>query len=389
MNKSNSRWRIQSEIHEDIVRGWQPESRQANCPGRRRSRLSQTVQNSAEPRISGLFVAEPVTPPQASICIACSGFPETSASGLFDTRFGIPGDREARRCQQCGLEQLSPIPTAACLKELYERYYNFGGEHDTLYTRLRGWFFSSLLHRLWAALDGDISFYTHKGSGRLLDIGCNEGRGLTIYARNGYTVEGLELNEMAAAVARRKGFAVHTATLERFGPDTLFDVAVLSNVLEHSLDPAQMLRDVRRILKPGGKVWISCPNSRSWLRSFFEKYWINWHVPFHIVHFSPSTLETTLTRGGFTNAQIRQITPSLWVASSVIARMFARRGQPTRQLRNPFLVFALMLIARLVCFPLLMLGNLLGRGDCLIAISTAAAEQPVAIDHPAKASPRL
>ena len=351
------------------------------------------MQPATEPlTVSSLSCESPGDAPRdfpASACIACSEVLGTSADGLFDTRFGIPGDCEARRCHKCGLEQLSPIPTTARLKDLYEHYYNFGGEHDTLYTRLRERFFSSYLHRLWAFLDGDISFYTRKGSGLLLDIGCNEGRGLAIYSLNGYKVEGLELNEMAAAVARRKGFTVHTATLERFTPDTLFDVAVLSNVLEHSLDPAQMLRDVRRILKPGGQVWISCPNSRSWLRSFFKKYWINWHVPFHIVHFSPSTLETTLARGGFANTQIRQITPSLWVASSVIARIFARRGQPTRQLRNPFLVFALMLIARLVCFPLLILGNLWGRGDCLIAISTATPEQPVAIDHPAKASPRL
>ncbi len=303
-------------------------------------------------------------------CIACSTLAETSADGLFDTRFGIPGICQARLCRECGLEQLSPIPTATGLKDLYERYYNFGGEHDTLYTRLRQRFFSSALHRLWAFLDGDISFYTRKGSGRLLDIGCNEGRGLTIYSRNGYKVEGLEPNEMAAAVARRNGFKVHTTALERFAPDTLFDVVVLSNVLEHSLDPARLLRDVRRILKPRGQVWISCPNNRSWLRSLFGKYWINWHVPFHIVHFSADTLETTLTRGGFTNAQVRQITPSLWVASSVIARMFAQPGQPTRQLRNPFLVFALMLIARLLFFPLLILGNRCGRGDCLIAIAS-------------------
>jgi SAM-dependent methyltransferase len=349
--------------------------------------VSQTAQNLIEQPISSNFSPESVTPSEASACTACAGFLQTYADGLFDTRFGIPGDCEARRCQKCGLEQLSPIPTAARLKDLYERYYNFGGEHDTLYTRLRERFFSSPLHRFWAFLDGDISFYTRKGSGRLLDIGCNEGRGLTIYTRNGYKVEGLELNEMAAAVARRKGFAVHTTPLDRFTPDTLFDVAVLSNVLEHSLDPAQMLRDVGRILKPGGQVWISCPNSRSWLRSFFKGYWINWHVPFHIVHFSPSALETTLTRGGFTNARICQITPSLWVASSVIARMFARRGHPTRQLRNPFLVLALMLIARLVCFPLLILGNRCGRGDCLIAIATA--EQSATVDHPLKASTGL
>jgi hypothetical protein len=67
--------------------------------------------------------------------------------------------------------------------------------------------------------------------------------------------------------------------------------------------------------------------------------------------------------------------------------MFARRGQPTRQLRNPFLVCALMLIARLVFFPLLILGNRCGRGDCLIAIATAG--QSATVDHPLKASTGL
>jgi 2-polyprenyl-3-methyl-5-hydroxy-6-metoxy-1,4-benzoquinol methylase len=307
----------------------------------------------------------------ASACLACAGSLETSSTGLFDTRFGIPGECEAQRCVKCGLDQLSPRPTASRLKDLYERYYNFGGEHNTLYTRLREQFFSSALHRIWAFLDGDISFYTRKGTGRLLDIGCNEGRGLSIYAQNGFTVEGLELNERAAFVARRKKFLVHTVTLERFAPIRPFDVAVLSNVLEHSLDPPQMLRDVRRILGPGGQVWISCPNSRSWLRSCFGRYWINWHTPFHVVHFSTRTLDTMLRRAGFSNVRSRQITPSVWAASSVIARMFARKGKPNRQLRNPFLVFVLMLLGRLVFFPFLILGNLLGRGDCLITVATA------------------
>lgn len=333
--------------------------------------MNQAVRNSVEPGISAFFLAEPGTAPQASTCVTCSGHLELSADGLFDTRFGIPGDYETRRCMQCGLEQLYPRPAASQLKDLYERYYNFGGEHDTLYTRLRERFFSSPLHRAWAFLDGDISFYTRKGTGRLLDIGCNEGRGLAIYAQNGFTVEGLELNDRASAVARKKGLAVHSATLEQFVPDALFDVAVLSNVLEHSLDPSQMLSDVRRILKPGGQVWISCPNHQSWLRSSFGKFWINWHIPFHIVHFSPETLERTLSQTSFTNIRTRQITPSLWVASSVIARLFARKGKPTRQLRNPALVFALMLLARCLFFPLLMLGNSERRGDCLIAVATA------------------
>ena len=51
---------------------------------------------------------------------------------------------------------------------------------------------------------------------QVLDVGCNEGRSLRLYADNGFQVEGLELNEGAAALARQRGFTVHAAPLARF-----------------------------------------------------------------------------------------------------------------------------------------------------------------------------
>ena len=304
-------------------------------------------------------------------CLLCGAVAHLTISRLMDTRFGIPGSYNVTRCSRCGLEQIDPPPSHEELKHLYESYYNFGGREKKLYGRVRKWFFRSGAHRLWAAIDGDICFYTRTGSGRLLDLGCNEGRGLRIYSDNGYEVEGLELNEEAAAVAREGGFAVHTGLLETLHPSTLFDVVVLSNVLEHSLNPIQMLRDVRRVLRPGGQVWISCPNSRSGFRSLFGRYWINWHAPFHIVHFSRDTLAKLLREEGFTGIKLREVTPSLWVASSIIVRLFASKGKPTRQLRNPFLLFGLMLVSRLVLCPVLYLCNRRGRGDCLVASASS------------------
>ncbi|MGB7600542.1 MAG: class I SAM-dependent methyltransferase [Candidatus Sulfotelmatobacter sp.] len=308
----------------------------------------------------------------ASFCTICQGLCETSASGLFDTRFGIEGRFEVRKCGGCGWEQIFPAPTPAQLKQLYEGFYNFGGEQDTLYTTLRERFFSSALYRWWIRLDGDVSFHARRGSGRLLDIGCNEGRTLKNYARNGFQAEGTELNETAAAMARQAGFRVFTGPLEDFAPAVPYDVAVLSNVLEHALDPGAMLTSVRRLLKPEGQVWISCPNRRSCLRSVFGRWWINWHVPFHITHFSPRTLRDLLQERGFRLMETRQITPALWVASSIVARLFARPAKPTRQLRNPFLMFALVLACRALLFPLLYWGNRTGRGDCLVAVAARA-----------------
>ena len=314
-------------------------------------------------------VATEASDPIAAGCVVCAGSTETSVSGLFDTRFGIAGNFEIRRCRRCGLLQLSPLPAADSLKNLYERHYNFSGERGTVYTTLREWFFSSFLYRLWIRLDGDICFHTHTRGGRLLDIGCNEGRTLKNYARNGFQAEGTELNETAAAVAREAGFAVFTGRLDEFIPAVPYDVAVLSNVLEHSLDPKALLLSVRRLLKAKGEVWISCPNSQSWLLAVFGQWWINWHVPFHITHFSARTLRCLLEASGFRRIEIRQITPALWVASSIVSWLFARQGRPTRKLRNPFLIFALVLACRTLLFPLLYWGNQAGCGDCLVVVA--------------------
>ena len=284
-------------------------------------------------------IRKPAQLNRSECCMLCGSALERILSGLSDTRFGTPGTYEIRRCVQCGFEQTWPVPSLAELKKLYEAQYNFGGETGTLYTKLREWFFLSFLYRLWIRLDGDISFHLKTGSGRLLDIGCNEGRGLRIYARNGFQVEGLELNTTAASVARSTGCAVHTCLLDDFQPAASYDVAVLSNVLEHSLDPRQMLADVRRILAIGGQVWISCPNSRSRLRALFGRSWINWHVPFHISHFSADGLQRLLSDAGFQNVEVHQITPALWFTQSCIAWLFARKGRKNTQLRNPILDF--------------------------------------------------
>lgn len=292
---------------------------------------------------------------------------------MFDTRFGIATPYWLVRCENCGLEQTVPLPTNEELQTLYEAYYNFGGEEAepaNRYVQLRKQFQDSRLWDLWLKIDGDISFHTLRGKGRLLDIGCNEGRGLIRYQGSGYVVEGLELNSKAADVARKKGFAVYADPIERFEPTEKYDVVVLSNVLEHALNPAEMLKHTARVLKPGGQVWISCPNSQSWLRSAFGRFWINWHVPFHISHFSSQTLSNVLQYSGFKIKNLHQETPALWVAHSILAKLFSRPGCATMQLRSTMLVAGLMLLIRGLGFPLLWLGNRMGRGDCLLCVAT-------------------
>ena len=133
----------------------------------------------------------------------------------YDTRFGIKGTWDIVWCSKCLLTQLGSSPSLDKIEVLYQDYYNFGGSKDRIYTRARSAFYQSFICHMWTCFDGDISFHQMKGSGRLLDIGCNEGRGLMIYRNNGFEVEGLELNEKAAAEGMKAGFRVYTEPVEQ------------------------------------------------------------------------------------------------------------------------------------------------------------------------------
>ena len=144
---------------------------------------------------------------------------------------------------------------------------------------------------------------------------------------------------------------------------------MLSQVLEHALDPVAMLGEAHRLLAPGGEIWVSCPNVDSWAAKLFTKGWVNWHVPFHITHFDTRSLARTVEQAGFEVIEQDQETPGLWIALSALGRFTSKPGQVNGLMRNPALMIALLALIRGGMFPLLWLGNRAGRGDCLRLIA--------------------
>lgn len=304
----------------------------------------------------------------STACLACGGQTATTLDGVFDVKFGVPGTFRISRCCRCGIEQTLPRLSPEELFATYERYYNFRNDDVDGYLRRRSTLIKSGIYRLWVRLDGDISFILKRGAGRrLLDVGCNEGRNLELYRRSGFAAEGVESNPVAASAARQRGLPVHVGEFDDLptsaGP---YDVIVLSNVLEHSLSPVDMVAQARRHLRPGGELWVSCPNAASWARHLFGRSWINWHPPFHLAHFASRNLHTLLVDNGFEVSEAQNRTPALWVAQSLLARRYAVPGRPTTAMRRSGLLAALMVTLRVLLFPALWLGNRLDRGDCLV-----------------------
>lgn len=301
-------------------------------------------------------------------CLICGGAIVVTCDPIIDVRFGVPGAFSVCRCQSCGLEQTAPRLSSGELSRAYGRYYNFEDSDRGSYARRRHLLVRTGAYRAWVRLDGDVSFVLGPPGAdrRLLDVGCNEGRNLSLFARRGFDAHGVESNPVAVRRARQQDLKVHEGDVGDIPTSERFDVVVMSNVLEHLEDPLGTLRQVAERLNPEGELWISCPNSRSWARRLFGPWWINWHPPFHLTHFSEHTLTAVLDRAGFTVEEVRTRTPALWLVQSALAWRYAKPGEPTLQMRRPLLLAALLVTVRAGLFPLLWLANRMGRGDCLV-----------------------
>lgn len=322
---------------------------------------------SALPDPSVADTVGPTDLQQRSGCILCGALIPGTGLEVYDLRFGVPGRHQVVRCPNCAVEQTLPRLSDDQLVDTYERYYNFRSADEATYTKRRSAMVRSGLYRWWLRLDGDMSFVLQPGRGRrLLDVGCNEGRNLALFARSGFRAEGVEPNPAAWEVTQRLGLTARLGNLDDLPGDDPFDVIVMANVLEHVQDPAASLAQARARLRPGGEIWISCPNAQSWLRHRFGASWINWHPPFHLVHFTEEALAALLVRAGFEVTSRRTLTPALWLAQSVLARRFARPGQPTLAMRRPLLVAASLIVGRGLLGPLLWVADRRHRGDCLL-----------------------
>jgi|SRR5579863_1572933 len=103
------------------------------------------------------------------------------------------------------------------------------------------------------------------GSTRVLDVGCGNGSLVAIpLARRGFDVTGTDLHEPSIQNAKKLAGAVPNARFIVGSVSALelpaFDVAILSEVLEHVPDPKGLLLATLRCLKPDGIVVVTVPN---------------------------------------------------------------------------------------------------------------------------------
>lgn len=243
-----------------------------------------------------------------------------------DRVHGLPGIFDLYRCSRCLAIFIHPWLKDGELSFYYPDHYSgyrhsrsldrksykglrrFVLENRYHYPSLRGGNPSSL--KQWAAFF--LSFVMAKGAvpyrgdGRFLDVGCGGGSYLYRLKGWGWEVYGVEPSAAGVKQARALGLDVRHGELpEARFPQSYFDVIRLNNVLEHLTDPRGTLREVRRILKPDGIVYITVPNTRSFNFWLFGKNWYGLDAPRHVISYCPRALKFLCGATGFKIVELR------------------------------------------------------------------------------------
>jgi SAM-dependent methyltransferase len=104
---------------------------------------------------------------------------------------------------------------------------------------------------------------------RLLDLGCGGGENTKLLADGlgGCAVVGVDWARRPLTAAQTQGVVVVQALLDGADlpfRDASFEVVVLSEVIEHLVDPDRAVEEARRVLQPGGVFLVTTPNLAAW-----------------------------------------------------------------------------------------------------------------------------
>jgi len=213
--------------------------------------------------------------------VACPG---CLARDMSQVLFGMKmfgQDCRVVRCRACSLVYKDLVPTPAALDAHYaDAYVHFHkGELDVREANA-----ARERLRISRRLLGE-----HEAPVRLLDVGCGRGAFVAAARSAGYEAYGVDPHlppELESDHLRR-------APLAELPADT-YDVAVLLNVAEHLAEPRATFAAVRRSLRAGGVMLLTCPYGDSLHRRVYRERWTQIAIDEHLLFWTPTALTKVL-----------------------------------------------------------------------------------------------
>lgn len=191
-------------------------------------------------------------------------------------------------CETCGFTFTNPRPSDRKIGDYYksEMYISHTNESAGFFN----WMYQTI--RIYTTKSKVRLLKSIKKEGVHLDVGCGTGEFLNACKKSGYKTEGIEPSAIARNQAKENyNLSVSEETDLSQYSDLKFDTISMWHVLEHVANLNETISHCKRILKPGGKIFIAVPNHKCWDAKYYKEYWAAWDVPIHFWHFSKTTIK--------------------------------------------------------------------------------------------------
>lgn len=222
----------------------------------------------------------------------------TSLNPILDQRpdyeYGVNVRLTYATCQDtvCGLVFAIAIPSIEIIQKFYTNYSTHSEYRPSRITSL----IISLGLRNRKRYLKSLFLGTDIAGHNVLDYGCGGGDFMSDLVRLGVgSVVGYDFDPEACACARERGLIVFCSESE-FRAVGLYDYVFLNHVVEHLSDPISDLAALALSLKPGGRLIIRTPNSRSFLARLFGRGWRGWETPRHLHIFNTQSIQQLVAR---------------------------------------------------------------------------------------------
>ncbi len=186
------------------------------------------------------------------------------------------------KCRNCNLVFTNPRPDSVELGKYYQSD-NYISHTDKAKTPIQ------LIYKLvrsYTLRKKSKLIQPYKSAGMVLDYGCGTGDFLRMLESKGWSTIGIEPDEGARRLAKRKVSGSIVDSLKKIESDTKFDVITAWHVVEHISDLKETLKLIRKKLKKGGHLVVAVPNLNSFDATHYREYWAAYDVPRHLYHFS-------------------------------------------------------------------------------------------------------
>ena len=162
------------------------------------------------------------------------------------------------QCQKCNLNFISPRLTQDEIKKIYEEGFDSKNLHKP----------PPYDYSLYSLFFKTINKY--RQNNRLLDVGCFRGDLLYGAKQKHWDVYGVEISQKAAEIGKKQyEIDIFIGSLEANFESDFFDAVSMFDVIEHLPDPKSYIKEIFRILRPGGILYLDTPNFNSINRFIF------------------------------------------------------------------------------------------------------------------------